>query len=86
LEKLTKFHIQHATPMRDVLSGLQAAAEQISRRQYAAEAVALAAAVNRTSSRQRSGPCRFGELLPEILAKPQVPTVELPLKGKTDLT
>jgi transposase len=86
LEKLTKFHIEHETPMMDVLSSLQATAAQIPKREHATEAVPLAAALNRSSSRRRSGPCRLGELLPEVLARLEITTVESPPKGETDLT
>lgn len=86
LDKITKFHIIHETPMMKVMSDLQAAAEQIPQREHAAEAVPLAAALEQASSRRRTGPCRLGELLPEVLAKLGVKPVESSAKGETDLT
>jgi transposase len=86
LEKLIKFHIVHETPMEAVKRDLEAAAEQIPRREHAAEAVPLAIALGQASSRRRNGPCRLGEILPVILARLEVPTVESPVKGETDLT
>jgi transposase len=86
LNKLIKFHNEHETPMLDVMSNLQAAAEQIPQREHAAEAIPLAAALHQASSRRRSGPCRLGEILPEVLAKLGVTTVQSNAKGETDLT
>lgn len=86
LDKLIKFHIVHETPMEVLKGDLEAATEQIPHREHATEAIPLAAALDRASSRRRSGPCRLGEILPEILARLEVATVESPVKGETDLT
>lgn len=86
LNKLNTFHIDHEMPMADVMRDLHAAAEQIPQREYAAEAIPLAAALNQASSRRRSGPRQLGELLPELLAILEVATVESNAKGETDLT
>jgi hypothetical protein len=86
LKKLITFHLEHETPMKEVLDDLQAATEQIPRREHAEEAVPLAAALDQASSRPRGGPCRLGEILPAALAKLGVTTVESKVKGETDLT
>jgi transposase len=86
LNKLIKFHMNHETSMMDVMSDLQAATEQIPQREHAAEAVPLTAALDQASSRRRSGPCRLGEILPAVLAKLGVTTVQSRAKGETDLT
>lgn len=86
LDKLIKFHIVHETPMEALKSDLEAATEQIPGREHATEAIPLAAALDRASSRRRSGPCRLGEILPEILVRLEVATVKSPVKGETDLT
>jgi transposase len=86
LEKLIKFHLVHETSAAEVMRDLEAAAAQIPRREHPAEAVPLAAALGRASSRRCNGPCRLGEILPEVLAKLEVPTVESTVKGETDLT
>jgi transposase len=86
LNKLIKFHMIHETPMMEVMRDLQAATEQIPRREHATEAIPLAAALDQASSRRRTGPCRLGEILPAVLAKLGVPTVESNVKGETDLT
>ncbi len=85
LNKLISFHTAHETPMLDVLSDLRAAALEIPQREHAAEAVPLAAALAQASSRRRSGPCRLGELLPEVLATLGVTTVQSQSKGEPDL-
>jgi transposase len=54
--------------------------------EHAAEAVPLAAALDRAPSRRRIGPCRLGEILPEVSARLGVTTVESRAKGETDLT
>lgn len=86
LDKLIKFHLVHETPMMQVMADLEAATAQIPHREHATEAVPLAAALERASSRRRNGPCRLGEILPEILARLGVTTVESRAKGETDLT
>jgi transposase len=86
LDKLAKFHVEHETHMTEVMRDLQAAIEQIPKREHATEAVPLAAALDQSSSRRRSGPRRLGEVLPALLAKLGVTTVESNSKGETDLT
>lgn len=86
LEKLTTFHIEHETPMMDVMSGLQAAAEQIPQREHATEAIPLAAALHQATSGRRSGPRPLAEILPAVLAQLGVTTVQSRTKEETDLT
>jgi transposase len=86
LDKLVRFHIDHETPMQDFMGDLQAAAQQIPQGEHAAEAVSLAAALGRASSRRRNGPSRLGEILPDVLARLGVTTIQSRSKGETDLT
>ena len=68
------------------MSDLQVATEQIPQPEQATEAVPLAAALGQASSRRRSGPRRLGEILPEVLARLGVTTIQSRSKGETDLT
>ena len=86
LEKLMKFHLEHETSMMDLMSGLQAAADQIPQREHATEAIPLAAAMEQATSGRRSGPCPLAEILPAVLARLGVTTVQSSAKEETDLT
>jgi transposase len=86
LDKLNAFHREHETPMQQVMTDLQAAANQIPAKEHAAEAVPLLAALNKAPSRRRNGPCSLGEILPAVLAKLGVPIVQSTTSGETDLT
>lgn len=85
LEKMIVFQIAHETPMTDVMRDLNAAAEQIPAQERATEAAPLQAALAQ-GSRRRTGPRRLAEILPEVLARLGVTTVESSTKGETDLT
>jgi transposase len=86
LDKLIKFHLAHESPMMELMSTLNSAVEQIPQGEHATEAIPLAAALAQASSRRRPGPRRLGEILPEVLARLGVTTVESRAKGETDLT
>jgi hypothetical protein len=86
LRKLSHFYVEHETPMAQVMSDLQAATDHIPKSEHATEAKSLFDAMQPSSSRQRSGPRRLGEILPAVLAKLGVTAVELSSKGENDLT
>jgi hypothetical protein len=86
IEKLSKFHIEHESPMNQVLSDLRAAAGWIPPADRGAEAKPLRAALPEAAGRRRSGLCRLGEILPEVLARLEVPPVESEPKGENDPT
>ena len=86
LRKLSHFYVEHETSMAQVMNDLQAAADHIPKSEHATEAKSLFGAMQPSSSRQRNGPCRLGEILPAVLAKLGVSAVELSSKGENDLT
>jgi transposase len=86
IEKLIKFHNAHETPLPQVLSDLDAAAAQIPREEYAAEAAPLAAALERPRHGLGHGPIPVGEILPVVLARLGVKPVESQGSGESDRT
>ena len=72
--------------MEQVLTDLQAAIDQIPKSEHAPEAKSLFEAMHPRSRRQPCGLRRLGEILPAVLAKLEVTTVELRSKGENDLT
>jgi transposase len=86
IEKLSKFHVDHETAMNQVLCDLRAAAEWIPPAERGAEAKPLQAAMSQAASRHRSGLCRLADVLPQVLAKLEVPLVESKPTGENDHT
>jgi transposase len=86
IEKLSMFHVEHETSMEQVLRDLGAAAGWIPPAERGAEAVPLKAAMAPVPSRRRSGPCRLGAILPDVLLRLGVAMVESEPKGEADLT
>jgi transposase len=85
LEKLSRFYIEHETPIEQIQRDLQAAVMWIPVAEHSAEAVPLRAALPQASSGRRSGPRPLSAILPEVLLKLGVPIVESNLKGENDL-
>lgn len=69
LDKLMKFHRDHHTPPAQMLPDLQAAIDQIPRKEYGAEAIPLHQELQNTRTANKRGPQPIGELLPILLAK-----------------
>lgn len=69
LDKLRKFHQEHASAPHEILRDLQEAATQIPKSQQAAEAEPLQDACRRARRSRRSGPQALGEILLVVLAK-----------------
>lgn len=86
LRKLSTFHADHGTAMAQVMTDLQAAVDHIPKSEHTPEAKSLFEAMQPSTRRQQFGPRRLGEILPVVLAKLGVTTVELNSKGENDLT
>jgi transposase len=86
LRKLSCFHVAHGSSMTAVLTDLQAALDQIPKSEHVPEAASLFEAMQPSSRRRPCGLRRLGEILPAVLAKLEVTTVELKAKGENDLT
>jgi transposase len=82
LDKLTAFHRAHHTDMTQVLRDLQAAVEQIPRREFGAEARPLAEELQRIQDGHRRGPQPLGDLLPIVLARLGVGVVQSTESGE----
>ena len=86
IEKLIKFQNQHETPLPQVLVDLEAAASQIPRDEYPAEAAPLAAAMEKPRRGMGHGPALIGEILPVVLARLGVKPVQSEPSGELDRT
>lgn len=102
IEKLSRFCNDHDMNINRILSVLCAAADWIPAAERAAEAEPFLAgaasaarrgqanagrdAQSRPSSRRRSGPRLLSEILPELLTRLGVTTLQSSAKGETDLT
>jgi len=86
LRKLAIFHAEHGSSMAQVLTDLQAAADNIPKSEHAREAKSLFEELQPSPRREQCGPRRLREILPVVLAKLGVTGVELNLKGENDLT
>jgi hypothetical protein len=75
LEKLRQFHQVHETPLDQVLADLKTAVRQLSPDTRCREAKVVAEALQNEAERRR-GPTAIGALLPAILARLQIKTIE----------
>jgi hypothetical protein len=73
---LIKFQNEHGTPLPQVLAELEAAAAQIPREEYPAEAAPLAAALAKPRRGMGYGPVLIGAILPVALARLGVKPVQ----------
>jgi hypothetical protein len=83
---LIKFHNVHDSPLAQVLADLEAAAAQIPREEYPAEAAPLAAALAKPRRGMGRGPVLIGEILPVALARLGVKPVQSEESGESDRT
>jgi len=81
LQKLLDFQSQHQTPTAECLAQLQAATDQLPRREHAAEAAPLVRALRHTRQARRRGPQPLGQILPIVLARLGVTPVQSPESG-----
>lgn len=86
LEKLNAFHAEHDTPMADIMTDLHNAIEQIPAKEHAAEAKPLQEKLQASPNDRKRGPQLLRDILPIILARLGVGSVQLPESGETDLT
>jgi transposase len=82
LDKLNAFHREHGTDMAQVLRDLQAAIDQLPRREYAAEAKPLHEEWQRIEEGHRRGPQLLGDILPMVLARLGVRVIQSPESGE----
>ena len=68
LDKLSRFHQEHGSPIAAMMHNLQRAADQLPSGSYAQEAAPLAAMLEKAQSARR-GPRLLADLLPTVLAK-----------------
>jgi transposase len=76
LDKLSAFHREHDTAPAVWLGDLQAAIDQLPRREYASEAVPLQEELGRIEEGRRRGPQVLGSILPIVLARLGVGAVQ----------
>jgi transposase len=86
LDKLIDFHQGHRTPPSLMMTDLQAAAEQLPSNQYIIESLPLVQRLAETRAARRRGPQPIGELLPLLLAKLGVSSVQSQTIGVRDLS
>lgn len=84
LNKLLKFHGEHATPLAQAQATLAAAVGQLPGTEHAAEAVPLAAGLESACRKRGRGPRLIGELLPAVLASLGVDPVKSSPSGEAD--
>ena len=84
LDKLIGWQREHDTPMAQSLRQLQAAADQLPRQSYAAEAKPLLAELERIENGGRRGVQLLGDVLPMVLARLGVRVVESKPSGESD--
>jgi transposase len=82
LDKLSAFHREHDTGMPQVLQDLQAAIEQLPRREHATEAKPLAEELEKIQQGRRRGPQLLGDVLPIVLARLGVGVVQSTESGE----
>jgi transposase len=85
LHKLTAFHAEHDSPAQTVLHDLQAAIEQLPPTDYGAEAQPLHQELQTILNGGRRGPQLLGDILPIVLARLGVATVQSKESGARDL-
>jgi len=83
LDKLTAFHREHDTDMMTTLRDLEAALQQVPKKEYRAEAQPLHDEWRRIQEGRRRGPQLLGDILPIVLARLGVHVVQSPASGET---
>jgi transposase len=84
LQKLTAFHEEHQTLAPELLRDLQNATEQIPVKEHAAEAKPLHERLNEML--RKPGPQLLRDILPVVLARLGLGSVQSPESGEADLT
>ena len=81
LQKLMAFHKEHRTPIHPTLADLQAAARQLPRSEYAAEAAPLVHELRAIQQGRRRGPQPVGKILPQVLAQLGIAPIQSTVSG-----
>jgi transposase len=84
LDKLCAFHREHDTPMTQILTDLLATIDQLPRSAHAEEGEPLRAELDRIQAGRRRGPQLLGDVLPIVLARLGVGTVQSSKSGESD--
>jgi transposase len=84
LDKLCAFHREHDTPMNQTMTDLLAAIAQLPRSAHADEARPLREQLDDIQAGRRRGPQLLGDVLPIVLARLGVGTVQSPKSGEND--
>jgi transposase len=85
VDKLNAFHMEHGTPMEEILADLRTAIEQIPTKEHAAEAKPLQEQLHDLNKRKGS-PQLLRDILPIVLAKLGLGSIQRPESGEDDLT
>src|SRR5260221_7587890 len=86
LDKLNAFHREHNTPMSQVMADLLAAVAQLPRSAHADEAKPLQDELHKIQAGRRRGPQLLGDILPIVLARLGVGTLQSTESGEADRT
>ena len=86
IQKLIRFSIEHAIETDRLLRNLDAAVARLPRSAHREEAAPLAEELARVQKQRGAGPRRLGEILPVVLAKLGVGTVQSTASGEADPT
>jgi transposase len=81
IRKLNEFHVEHQTPMAQMLTDLRAAIDQLPTTQRAHEARPWQDEQQRRQGARRRGPQPLSEIILEVLARLGMPTVQSTSEG-----
>jgi hypothetical protein len=84
IQKLIKFSIEHDIASDQLLRNLTAVVAQLPQSAHREEAATLAEELGRVQKQRGAGPQRIGEILPAVLARLGVHTVESTKSGEPD--
>jgi transposase len=84
IQKLIRFSIDHEISSDQLLRNLDAAVARLPRSAYREEAAPLAEELAQVQTKRGAGPQRLGEILPAVLAKLGVGTVQSKASGEAD--
>jgi transposase len=84
LQKLIAFHEEHQSPVAELMTDLQSATEQVPVKEHAAEAKPLYERLQ-TELMRKKGPVPLREILPVVLARLGLGSIQSPQSGEADL-
>jgi transposase len=83
LRKLSAFHAEHESSPADIMSDLHSAIEQVPSKEHAAEAIPLHEQLNELL--RKKGPVPLRDILPVVLARLGLGSIQSPESGEVDL-